>query len=82
MDMVETFKKSPNVHLSMETKLVGTICTWGSIFCGSFVQWDRKWGTGSPGIKWVRDQMRRSQIKFGIRYWLDFTNLQIFYFQF
>ena len=21
---------------------------------------DRMWGTGSPGIKWVRDQLRRS----------------------
>ena len=25
----------------------------------SFVQGDRKWGTGSPGTKWVRDQMHR-----------------------
>ena len=42
--------------------LLGTICPRGSILWGSFVQGDRKWGTGSPGIKWVQDQMRRSPI--------------------
>jgi hypothetical protein len=55
-------------HLSRGTKFLGTICPWGpnlmgivcpggSILWGSFVQGDRKWGTGSPEIKWVRDQM-------------------------
>ena len=59
--------------LSKGTKFWGTICPWrpnlmgtfcqrGSILWGSFVQGDKKWGTGSPGIKWVRDQMRRSLI--------------------
>ena len=54
----------------------GTVCPVGPIFLGPFVQGDRKWkgpfvprdqmfgdrmwGTGSPGIKWVRDQLRRS----------------------
>ena len=40
--------------------LMGTVCPGGSILWGSFVQGDRKWGTGSSGIKWVRNQMRRS----------------------
>jgi hypothetical protein len=39
---------------------LGTICPWGPNFWGQFVHGDRKWGTGSPGIKWVRDQMSRS----------------------
>ena len=39
---------------------LGTICPWGPNFWGPFVLGDRKWGTGSPGIKWVRDQMSRS----------------------
>jgi hypothetical protein len=34
---------------------LGTICPGGLIFYGPFVQGDRKWGTGSPGIKWVQD---------------------------
>ena len=41
--------------------MLGTICPGGSIFWGPEVQGDRKWGTGSPGTKWARDQMRRSQ---------------------
>ena len=39
---------------------LGTICPWGPNFWGPFVHGDRKWGTGSPGIKWVRDQLSRS----------------------
>ena len=39
---------------------LGTICQWGPNFWGLFVHGDRKWGTGSPGIKWARDQMRCS----------------------
>ena len=31
--------------------LLGSICPWGPILWGSFVQEDRKWGTGSLGIK-------------------------------
>ena len=42
--------------------LMETVCPGGSILWGSFVQGDRKWGTRSPGIKWVQDQMRRSPI--------------------
>ena len=40
---------------------LGTICPGGPNCWGPFVQGDRKWGTGSPGIKWVRDQMSRSR---------------------
>ena len=40
---------------------MGIVCPGGSILLGSLVQGDRKWGTGSPGIKWVWDQMRHSQ---------------------
>ena len=40
--------------------LIGTICPGGTILWGSFVQEDRKWGTGSLGIKWIWDQMRLS----------------------
>jgi hypothetical protein len=47
-------------RLSRGTKLLGTICPWGLNFRGPFVHGDRKWGTGSPGIKWVQDQMIRS----------------------
>ena len=49
------------------TKSLGTICLWGPNLMGSvcprgsFVEGVRKWGTGNPGIKWVRDQMRCSQ---------------------
>ena len=54
-------------HLSRGIKFLGTICPWGphlletifpggSILWGSFVQGDRKSGTGSPGIKWVRER--------------------------
>ena len=43
---------------------MGTVCPGGSILWGLFVQGDWKWGTGSLGIKWVRDQMSRSQPKF------------------
>ena len=38
----------------------GTICLEGSIKWGLFVQGDRKLGTGSPGIKYVWDQIRCS----------------------
>ena len=48
-------------HLSMGTKFWGTICPWGPNFGGPFVHGDRKWGTGSPGIKWVRNQMSSSR---------------------
>ena len=54
-------------HLSRGTKSLGTICLGGPNLMGSvcprgsFVEGVRKWGTGNPGIKWVRDQMRRSQ---------------------
>ena len=52
-------------------QILGTICPWGpnlmgtvgqggSILWGLFAQGDRKWGTGSLGIKWVQDQMSRS----------------------
>ena len=40
---------------------MGTICPWGPNLWGPFVHGDRKWGTGSPGIKWVRDQMSRNR---------------------
>ena len=40
---------------------LGTICPWGPNFWGPFVYGDRKWGTGSLGIKWVRDQMSCSR---------------------
>ena len=43
-------------HLPKWTKFFGTICLGGLILWGSFVQWDRKWGTGSLGIKWVWDK--------------------------
>ena len=39
---------------------LGTICPWGLNFLGPFVPGDREWGTVSPGIKWVWDQMTRS----------------------
>ena len=59
-------------HLSMGTKFdgdrlsrgpnwLGTICPWEPNFLGPFVHGDRKWGTESPGIKWLRDQMSRSR---------------------
>ena len=58
-------------RLSMGTEFLGTVCPLGPnllgtgspggpIFRGPEVQGDRKWGTGSPGIKWARDQMGRS----------------------
>ena len=40
---------------------LGTICLGGPNFWGPFVHGDRKWGTGSPGIKWVGDQMSCSR---------------------
>ena len=48
-------------HLPRETEWVGDCLSWGTNFLGLFVQGDRKWRTGSPGIKWVPDQLRRSQ---------------------
>ena len=39
-------------HLSRGTKFLGTICPWGLNLMG----------TGSPGIKWAQDQLRRSQL--------------------
>ena len=47
-------------HCPWGPNLLGTIFPGGSILWGSFVQGDKKSGTGSPGIKWVRDQMRRN----------------------
>ena len=41
---------------------LGTICPRGPNFWGPFVHVDRKWGTGSLGIKWVRDQMSHSHL--------------------
>ena len=43
--------------------MMGTVCPGKSIEWGSFVLGDRKWGTESPGIKWVWDQIRRSWVK-------------------
>ena len=42
---------------------LGTICPWGPNFWVPFVHGDKKWGTRSPGIKWVRNQMSRSRKK-------------------
>ena len=42
---------------------MGTVCPGGSILLGLFVQGDRKSGAGSAGIKWVLDQMCRSQFQ-------------------
>ena len=39
---------------------LGTICPRGPDFWRPFVHGNSKWGTRSPGIKWVRDQMSRS----------------------
>ena len=43
-------------RLSRGTNLLGTVCP-GGLEVG-----DRKWGTGSPGIKSVRDQLGRSRL--------------------
>ena len=44
-------------------KFLGTICPWGPNLMRTVCPGGPKWGTGSPGIKWVRDQMSRIQTK-------------------
>ena len=41
--------------------VMGTVCPGGPNFGEPFIQGDRKWGTGSPGTKWVRNKISCSR---------------------
>ena len=69
--MGDTFER---ITENSELNSIRTICPGRPNFWGPFVPGDRKWGTGSPVIKWAREQLRRSRGNIGLlvsKFFLD-----------